>query len=196
MGVDKTQLPFGDEPLLSRVVRIVSSAVAPVVVVAQPTQALPALDPRICVRTDRIARRGPLEGLSVGLAAMQQLGAERAFVCAGDMPLLQSRTIRQLVEFSAEHELTALEVNGFPHPLCAVYCTRLLPQIEALLADPTAGPSRLCMSPRTRRIDPRDFDLPEVALNGLLSINTIEDYKAALTAAGLTPPDPELGSEH
>jgi hypothetical protein len=52
------------------------------------------------------------------------------------------------------------------------------------------------MSPRTRRIDPRDFDLPEVALNGLLSINTIEDYKAALTAAGLTPPDPELGSEH
>ena len=41
MGTAKAMLPFGNELLIQRVVRIVSSAVSPLVVVASPGQSLP-----------------------------------------------------------------------------------------------------------------------------------------------------------
>ena len=71
MGVDKATLPFGDELMLERVVRLLSLLVEPIVVVAStPNQRLPDLPPAVTITHDRQTDRGPLEGLAAGLTAI------------------------------------------------------------------------------------------------------------------------------
>ena len=61
MGRAKALLPFGDEVLLQRVVRILREVVDPVVVVAAPGQELPVLPPTVRVVHDDRALSGPVE---------------------------------------------------------------------------------------------------------------------------------------
>ena len=53
MGSPKAWLDFGGEPLLARVVRVVSEAASPVLVVAAPGQDLPALSEDVTVVRDQ-----------------------------------------------------------------------------------------------------------------------------------------------
>ena len=69
MGTSKALLPFGPETMLQRVVRILSSVVSPIVVVAAPAQELPDLPAHVIVTRDEREGRGPLEGLRAGLKA-------------------------------------------------------------------------------------------------------------------------------
>jgi hypothetical protein len=62
MGVPKLSLPFGPELMLQRVVRLLSTVVDPIIVVAAPGQELPPLDPSVAIIRDRREARGPLEG--------------------------------------------------------------------------------------------------------------------------------------
>ena len=68
MGRPKAWLPFGDERMLERVVRLVGTVARPIVVVAAPDQELPALAADVAVVRDPVAGRGPLQGLAAGLA--------------------------------------------------------------------------------------------------------------------------------
>src|SRR5213075_573405 len=70
MGRAKATLPFGPELMLQRVVRLLSEVVEPIVVVAAPGQELPPLAASVQIARDEREGRGPLEGLSAGLAAM------------------------------------------------------------------------------------------------------------------------------
>src|SRR5690349_21785016 len=67
MGQPKAWLPFGGELMLPRVVRLLSEAVRPVVVVAAPGQDLPPLPADVAVVRDEERGRGPLQGLAAGL---------------------------------------------------------------------------------------------------------------------------------
>ena len=53
MGIAKAWLPFGPERMLPRVVRLLSEAVAPIVVVAAQGQQLPDLPPGTTVARDQ-----------------------------------------------------------------------------------------------------------------------------------------------
>ena len=87
MGMPKALLPFGDELMLQRVVRILSGVVDSVVIVASATQQLPPLSEKIEVARDRREGCGPLEGLGVGLTALQEK-ADVVFVTGCDAPFL------------------------------------------------------------------------------------------------------------
>ena len=60
MGRPKAWLPFGDELMLPRVVRLLSDAVSPIVVVAAPEQVVPPLPADVQVVRDEEKGRGPL----------------------------------------------------------------------------------------------------------------------------------------
>ncbi len=79
MGRPKLSLPFGDETMLGRVVRIVGEVVSPVVVVAAAGQELPALPRETLVARDEIEAQGPLAGLAAGLAASATRSTPRMF---------------------------------------------------------------------------------------------------------------------
>ena len=70
MGSPKAWLPFGDERLLQRVVRLAGTVAHAIVVVAAPGQDLPELPPDVTVVRDAVAARGPLQGLAGGFAAL------------------------------------------------------------------------------------------------------------------------------
>src|SRR5437016_2971467 len=70
MGSAKAWLPFGDELMLPRVVRVLAEVVAPIVVVAAPDQEVPPLPSGVTIARDPEEGRGPLQGLAVGLTAL------------------------------------------------------------------------------------------------------------------------------
>src|SRR5579863_9982051 len=70
MGLPKATLPFGPETMLQRVVRLLGTAVSPIVAVAAREQVLPELPESVIVTRDEREQRGPLEGLRAGLRAL------------------------------------------------------------------------------------------------------------------------------
>jgi molybdopterin-guanine dinucleotide biosynthesis protein A len=188
MGSSKALLPFGDETMLQRVVRLLGTVASPLVAVAAPGQALPELPPGIAVAYDEREGRGPLEALRAGLKALPD-GVEMAYVTSCDVPLLVPGFVQRMVDLLGDHDIAVMEIEGFPHPLSAVYRRRALPHIEALLAVDRLRPVFLFDAMRTRRVQPAEMTGVDPQLLTLRNLNTREDYLDALAIAGLGPPD-------
>jgi molybdopterin-guanine dinucleotide biosynthesis protein A len=189
MGSSKALLPFGDETMLQRVVRLLATVVSPIVVVAAPGQALPELPPSVTITRDEREGRGPLEGLRAGLKALP-VSVEIAYVTSCDVPLLVPAFVRQMIELVGDHDIAVMEIDGFPHPLSAIYRRSTLPHVEALLARDRLRPVFLFDAVRTRRVQPREMAAADPALLTLRNLNTPEDYRDALSSAGLTDETP------
>jgi len=187
MGTSKALLPFGPETMLQRVVRLLGTVVSPLVIVAAPEQSLPELPESVTVTRDEREGRGPLEGLRAGLKALPD-GVEVAYVTSCDVPLLVPEFVRRMVDLLGDDDISVLEVDGFPHPLSAVYRRRTLPNVEALLAADRLRPVYLFEAVRTRRVQPAELASVDPELLTLRNLNTPEDYRQALAAAGLTSP--------
>ena len=119
-GTSKALLAFGAETMLQRVVRLLATVVSPIVVVAAPEQSLPDLPADVLVTRDEQEGRGPLEGLRAGLKALPET-VESAYVTSCDVPLLVPDFARRMIDLLADHDIAVMEIDGFPHPLSAVY---------------------------------------------------------------------------
>jgi molybdopterin-guanine dinucleotide biosynthesis protein A len=186
MGVSKATLPFGPETMLQRVVRLLGTVVSPVIVVAAREQSLPELPDDVTVTRDEREQRGPLEGLRAGLTALPN-SVDIAYVTSCDVPLLVPRFVEQMVELLGDHDIAVMEIDGFPHPLSAVYRRDTLPHIESLLDQERLRPVFLFDAVRTRRVRPEELASVDPQLRTLRNLNTREDYLAALSEAGLSP---------
>ena len=182
MGTSKALLPFGPETMLQRVVRVLSTVVSPIVVVAAPGQDLPPLPPGIIHTQDEREGRGPLEGLRAGLKALPET-VDGAYVTSCDVPLLVPGFVTELLELSDGYDAVVMEIEGFPHPLSAIYRRATLPYIEELLAHDRLRPVFLYERVRTRKVRPAEIHA-DPALQTLRNLNTPEDYQQALRSAG------------
>jgi molybdenum cofactor guanylyltransferase len=186
MGVPKATLPFGPETMLQRVVRLLGTVVSPVVVVAAQGQALPKLPDEITVTHDEREQRGPLEGLRAGLKALPN-SVDIAYITSCDVPLLVPGFVERMIELLGDHDIAVMEIDGFPHPLSAVYRRNTLPYVELLLATDKLRPVFLFDAVRTRRVRPEEMVSVDRELRTLRNLNTREDYLEALSEAGLAP---------
>jgi len=184
MGSPKALLPFGAETMLQRVVRLLATVVSPIVVVAALEQSLPALPAEVIVTRDEQDGRGPLEGLRAGLKALPATVAI-AYVTSCDVPLLVPGFVRHMIDLLTDHEIAVMEIEGFPHPLSAVYRRTTLPHVEALLAQDRLRPVFLFDAVRTRRVQAAEMTSVDPELLTLRNLNTREDYLEALSNAGL-----------
>jgi molybdopterin-guanine dinucleotide biosynthesis protein A len=184
MGSSKALLPFGSETMLQRVARLLSTVVSPLVVVAAPDQALPELSTTVAITRDEREGRGPLEGLRAGLKALPA-GIEIAYVTSCDVPLLVPEFVLRMVELLGDNDISVVEIDGFAHPLSAVYRRQILPYIEDLLAHDRLRPAFLFDAVRTRRVQRKELEAVDPELSTLRNLNTPEDYQNALKAAGL-----------
>ena len=185
MGVPKATLPFGRETMLQRVARLLGTVVAPVVVVAAQEQLLPELPKEIVISRDERAQRGPLEGLRAGLKGLPR-SIEIAYVTSCDVPLLVPGFVKRMIDLLGDYDIAVMEVDGFPHPLSAVYRRTTLPHVEALLEKEKLRPVFLFNTVRTRRIHPEEVASVDPKLRTLRNLNTREDYLAALAEEGLS----------
>ena len=96
-------------------------------------QPLPGLQARVI--RDEIRGLGPLPATGRGLRAAADAGAQFAFVCAVDMPLLAVELIDELVAARCRDRRRSGVAVGWPsHYLAAVYRTDLADRIDALVA--------------------------------------------------------------
>ena len=186
MGVPKATLPFGPETMLQRVVRLLGTVVSPIVVVAAREQVLPELPDDIVVTHDERDQRGPLEGLRAGLKALPS-SVQFAYITSCDVPLLVPEFVERMVELLGDHDIAVMEIDGFPHPLSAVYRRDTLPHVESLLENDKLRPVFLFDAVRTRRVRPEEMISVDPELRTLRNLNTPEDYLAALKEAGYQP---------
>ena len=184
MGAAKAMLPFGPETMLQRVVRLLGTTVSPIVAVAAREQELPALPAEVVVTHDERDARGPLEGLRAGLKALPE-SVDAAYVTSCDVPLLVPAFVEHMLGLLGDHDIAVMEIDGFTHPLSAVYRRAVLPQVEALLAQDRLRPVFLFDAVRTRRVSPDEMRVADPDLRTLRNLNTREDYEAALVEANL-----------
>jgi molybdopterin-guanine dinucleotide biosynthesis protein A len=179
MGRDKATLPFGEETLLARVVRIVQSVVPDVRLVAREGQTLPeGFD---AVR-DPAEGFGPLAGLAAGLQALR---TDRAFVAACDLPLLAPPLVRLLLDEARDADACVPRVGGFAMSACAVYRRELGPVAARLLERGERRLRVLLDRVRTRYIEADLLRTADPELASFTDCDTPEAYDRALRMAGL-----------
>ena len=96
----------------------------------------------VIVTRDEREGRGPLEGLRAGLKALPE-DVEVAYVTSCDVPLLVPGFVEHMVRLLGDHDISVMEIDGFAHPLSAVYRRRTLAHVEALLAADRLRPAFL-----------------------------------------------------
>jgi FAD/FMN-containing dehydrogenase/Fe-S oxidoreductase/molybdopterin-guanine dinucleotide biosynthesis protein A len=184
MGRPKAELPFAGEPMLRRVVRLLSEAVAPVVVVAAPGQQVPSLPAGVEIVRDAVAGRGPLQGLAAGLEALQGR-VEAAYLSGCDVPLLRPAFVRRLIDLLGQQAICVPRVAGQLHPLAAVYRIDVLSVVHSLLAGGQLRLLSLFEKVPTRVVEAEALADVDPAFLSLRNVNTPADYEAALQEAAL-----------
>jgi len=189
MGRSKALLPFGPEVMLSRVLRIMSGVVSPIVVVAAPAQELPPLVSEVLIARDEHEGRGPLEGLLAGMKELSRCGYPvdlAVFATSCDVPLLMPEFIQQVLAELGSHQTAVPMEDRFFHPLAAAYRLSVMPEIESLLAADQLRPAFLFDRVSTCRIPVEVLRASDPELHSLKNCNRPEDYAAALKIAGFT----------
>jgi molybdopterin-guanine dinucleotide biosynthesis protein A len=179
MGRPKAWLPFGQETMLGRVVRLIGEVVNPVVVVAATDQDVPALPPTVRVIRDAEKGRGPLQGLAAGLAALEPL-VDAAYVSSCDVPFLNPGFVRGLIQLLGNSQICVPYVGDHYHPLAAVYRTDVLPTAVQLLAQDRLRPFFLFQELLTQVVREDAFQAVDPDLRSLWNLNTPEEYAHAL----------------
>ena len=184
MGQSKATLPFGSEIMLARVLRLLGEVVEPRLVVAAPSQELPALPADVRIVRDRAEGLGPLEGLFCGLSALGPQ-VDAAYVSGCDVPLLRPQFVRRMIELLGEHDVVVPVEGRFHHPLAAVYRTRVVDTIADLLARDELRMNGFYAQVSTRCVEVDTLRDVDPDLESLLNTNGPEDYALALQRAGL-----------
>jgi molybdenum cofactor guanylyltransferase len=203
MGRPKASLPFGDETMLQRVVRILGEVVKPIVVVAARDQDLPALPteasvmrdeetnhafsrpsslaprPYVTVVRDAEKGRGPLQGLAAGLLALRGR-TDAAYVSSCDVPFLKPGFVARLISFLGDAAICVPKVGGYFHPLAAVYRLDVLDAVSRLLEENRLTTTFLLEEVPTRVVTEAELMDVDETLQSLRNLNCPEDYEVAL----------------
>jgi molybdenum cofactor guanylyltransferase len=193
MGRPKAWLPFGNEFMLQRVVRVLREVVDPVVVVAAPGQEVPALPADVRIIRDEIEGKGPLAGLAAGLAALAGT-ADAVYLSSCDVPFLKPEFVRRVIELG--HFTTSIpkygdeedrgfaasvpRVGGHLHPLASAYRLSVWFVVQQLLAADRLRTGILFDSVPTRIIEAHELADIDPDFASLRNLNTPEEYEAAL----------------
>ena len=184
MGEPKAGLEWHGSTLLRRVAGLVARGVdGPVLVVRAPGQALPPLPAALEVVEDGERARGPLEGMAIGLAALQDR-VEHAFVCSTDLPLLHPAYVRAVARAGQGVDVALPVVDGHRQPLAACYRTALAGRARELLQQGRPRPAFLLDGADVRVLDEPEL-LADTALakadpqlRSVVGVNTPAELRA------------------
>lgn len=179
MGRAKADMPFGDETMLQRIVRILSQVVSPIVVVSAADQTLPTLPDNVIVTHDELADQGPLEGIRVGLLALPP-EKSYAFVSSCDVPLLQPALVANLLEERHQADILVPRDPQRHYPLAAVYQRQLATTMAELLRAQRRRPVYLFDIVRTREISLETLRRVDPDLLSFRNVNTPAEYQQLL----------------
>ena len=179
MGRPKAWLPFGGETMLQRVVRVLAEVVHPIVVVAAPDQDVPPLPSDVLLTRDEEKGRGPLQGLLAGLKVLSNQ-VEAAYLSSCDVPFLRPAFVRRMLELLEDRAICVPYVDGYHHPMAAVYRTGIVDLVARQLAENRLRPIFLFETVSTRIVEAQEFGDVDPSLQSLRNLNTLLDYEEAM----------------
>ena len=174
-------LPFGDELLLQRLIRLVAEGgCSPVIVAAASGQDLPGLNGPVEVVRDPVDDRGPMAGVAAGLGALVGR-ADWAYVSATDTPLLRPGWIAVLEGLADGWDCVMPVVGDRPQPLSALYRVEIASAaahcLLAIGADRLLGlASRL----RTRFVAEGELARVDPEFDSVRNLNSPSDYESTI----------------
>lgn len=185
--VEKALLEFEGKTILERLLESLFRSVDEVILSVRDKiqeekfrpvlERFPAREIRFCF--DTLEDAGPLEGIRAG---MLESRAEYSFVCAGDMPFVDSRVVDLLFEKASGHDAALPKwENGNFEPLHAVYSKKLIPEIEKAFE----RGKRSVLAPAFQMKDVVFVGVSEIReldpeLRTFVNINTIEDIESVI----------------
>jgi len=185
MGKPKESLPFGENSLHGRTGEVLLACTWPVVVIGRGgDQQLPPFPLEAEVTVDDNPGAGPLAALVTGLKWVKRNGdlsdQDAVFVTGCDAPFLDEAAVGWLTGQLGDHQLVIPKVGGTLQPLCAVYRVDCLAAAQALLAAGVDTPRTLAEKVRTKVLDESELARFDPKLRFVRSVNTPEEYAAAL----------------
>ncbi|MBI2881416.1 MAG: molybdenum cofactor guanylyltransferase [Candidatus Tectomicrobia bacterium] len=178
MGTDKARLKVDGVPLLDRVARVFRRTFSANLVIANDPGLYLGLG--LPVHTDVYPNRGSLVGIYTGL-----LNAETPYIfCAScDMPFLNERLIRFLVDLRAGFDWVLPFSGHGREPLHAVYGKGCLGPMERLIAEDNLAIVGIASEVRTRRVAAEEVAALDPKFLSFMNCNTPEDLEAAAALA-------------
>lgn len=174
MGRDKAALPFGEETMLSRLVRTYSPHFD---LTAVSVNAAGRFD--TCGALEVVDRRpgdGPLAGLE---AAFLDTGADLIFLTATDLPFGDPALARRLMDRRGNHDICLIRRPQGLEPLFALYTASCLEAARACLAEGRRSMFNLLKRMNTLEIP--EEELPGFNLGHILrNVNDPDEYARAL----------------
>ena len=168
----------GGVRIVDRVLTALHEVAGAVVLVGAPpaiAATLPALRPI----PDEAPGAGPLGGI---VAALRATGRD-TLVVAWDMPFIEAKHLRPLLDEENEAEAAAWEVDGRVEPLCALYRARAAAELRAAFADGERSPREALRRLRVHLVRRAASDGP----SPFTSVNTPEQLEAARRAWAASP---------
>ena len=129
MGQDKALIEFEGKPLIGRVIDPLRELSDDVLIVSNRAGAYAALEARIVPDFDPPC--GPLGGIAAGLLAARH---DLAIIVACDMPFLDTRLLRSLIDRAADADGAVMQTGDQLEPLHAVYRRTCLASINRHIA--------------------------------------------------------------
>jgi molybdopterin-guanine dinucleotide biosynthesis protein A len=178
LGRDKAIEPLAGQPLIVRVLSMLSGVTdASVVVVNDEHRAaeLP-LPEDVVVAVDAYPGSGSLGGIFTGLQAAD---TEWALVVACDMPFLNPALLSRILELRAGHDVVTPVLDGRPEPTHALYSKACLPHMEERLRHNKLKITGFYEKVRVRYIDEDEVDRLDPGRLSFFNVNTEDDLDRA-----------------
>lgn len=185
MGENKAFLPFGDRPLIHRVLDELRPHFDDLILVTNEPERYFALQD-LRVVSDVEPHQGPLGGIFAGLLASR---GRHNLVVSCDMPFLNHLLLDYLWSLRTWGDVVVPLTHEALAPTCAIYDRQVLPTLHAALQ---AGERKvMALYPQLRVHYVREDELlpydPE--LRSFRNVNTPEDYRQALAALAVSQPE-------
>lgn len=178
LGRDKALEVVGGKTLIERVVETLTpltSEVLAVVAEAEQADAM-SLPAHVRVVTDRYPGGGSLGGIFSGLYASAE---PWSLVVACDMPFLNARLLRHLLELTADVDAVVPCLGGRPEPLHAVYSKACMAPLESMLKKGQLKIVPAFEAMRVRYVDEAVIDRIDPRHLSFFNINTEGDLEEA-----------------
>ncbi len=178
LGRDKALAELDGENLLQRVISrlgFLNSEI--IVVVAGAEQSVQVVnDSNLKIVTDAYPGKGPLVGIYSGLLNSNSM---YNLVVACDMPFLNKRLIRYMLDVSDGFDITIPRLGSMLEPLHAVYSKNCLKAIEKLLAVDKLKIDSLLGTVEVRYVEAGEIDSFDPEHLSFFNVNTKADLNVA-----------------
>ena len=185
LGRDKAVEPLAGQPLIGRVLSMLSDVTDTSVVVVndEARGAELPLPEDVAVAVDAYPDSGSLGGIFTGL---QAASANWALVVACDMPFLNPTLLARMLELRTDHDVIVPVLDGRPEPTHALYSKACLPHMEERLQHGKLKITGFYEDVRVRYITEDEVNLLDPDRLSFFNVNTQDDLDRAkaLVAAG------------